>query len=1690
MNRLRNIKQMKLINNFPSGKAKSTYSTMSLSNSTKFSSKFHLQELFEYMDSTYSLSDFAELLEKETGGKFTQLTLRETIDKIYPDISISDKIFLIKHIPLSKVGITPYSPLIFLLYLFKFIQGVIKEKIFSPSLMFYSLADKMQFSHEMTTIDFFETLGLKPEMEIKMEEFYLNYGKKLGLDELENIILFKSIDYDNDGKIKIEDLILVIDSYRNDNLNDKYLTGDISMQNDVNLLKIFLEKNFITLDLIYEKAEYNYMKFADIKSYLINEIYNYKRFAGKEDKNINETIIDNVLTAIQRNQKVFMNDLKNYLGEFIFNREKNINEINDAIKLSEKQKYWINKFIDMINAGKSTPKMIFNLAAKNSEQNVANIIELLRKAMRLFPNGNLSTEEMQQIINSLDINQTGLIEINQYEIIINIIQDIKDEIKTKIENGIKLNGVNSEKIINMWSRGIKSSYYHLLPAKGNYEVLEKINQDIKNNIIFAEQEKENDINANNIKEKSKKKIKNNNFLEQKITGDSGAIYEEIDEKTGKKEKFYTNDKDLAVENVEVLNTYSDEDLLKIALENFNIENIYFSREDLLNHLIKNKIDNKTAEETVKFLDNNENGQISVVNLFKFLLYQLKYKSSKLVLKYLYLKIYKDLKYSSSQIFFKNNRFNPSKIIKIKKLSDFFETFYIDTPLTIKLYDILKYIFQPPILYAHLCQLIDDYKTNSINAKEKSESTFNFVSFDINLFDKELKSIVRNLIEVNDVNNNDKARCKDLSDKIIDMLSDQNEDLTYTLFVDNFAKKLNISSPTQDALFNLLKHTKNKEEKQQLISKKDLITFLESYACENDSYNNILNEKNNEKKETSEENEALSIAHIKNIVKKIEENYPPLKYAFESIPFRTNGLISSSELLNIMNSFYNNGIPKKILNDIIFCIDEEKEGIISFQKLQLFLNNFSEKNNFSPLLEIEIIATKLYAKNIINVLKYFKKSKKIENFDEIKLNNHQKLLKNLCSNSQNMQNLYKYLTNENKKNYYNINNLVDKIEFFLKEKNDELILEQNEQYKKEEEDEEENLGMPDITSVENSLKLINLGPNGFISLAELLLKMKKGYRKSFSEAIDKNKIGYISFPDLVKKLRKIYGTEINLNYKLCAQYLYKAFIIEPKKTKNYVLKKSNQKNINTFLDKQDVYNNFMFAFCNDKFLFENFYNIYCEKKGNNKNKLNLNSLLLFIYSNNPELKSYENNLRYNSDNKKKIDLSNKSAKISEILEKKLTNVREIIEKINFKSSKLQKNFSISEKYIKTILETYFNFNEDDAEELCNYFQFEEGKFNLKKFFEFDHNNSRNIPIIIEDDIIPRIQGHISKSVYKSYKEYKKYLLKNDYLDICELFLTFNKLYNLSLYHCLVIIIGSKDQYLSVDKFFKETNLKNYFPNKELEPALILAIIRLNEFIEENYKNNKNDKLKIFKGFDTNKDGILSEEEFFNALNSIDNLDLNESQKHKLYNFADTNKDGKINAKEFLALIKNIKNYLNEEEEMNAPLPASFNKNMNEIREEKFIPKILEKDISSIKKNYKFNAKKIKNLKKNTFLKSLVNLQLDLIDNYYSFECMENDFLSADKNDEGFIKGKIFKIILQKRIANIDDKIVNLFIKFSEDENDQEKEKKESQNEEEEEEDDSQSNIINNNDFRNKKVNYKIFLNRLANYKIKNIKDINN
>ena len=144
--------------------------------------------------------------------------------------------------------------------------------------------------------------------------------------------------------------------------------------------------------------------------------------------------------------------------------------------------------------------------------------------------------------------------------------------------------------------------------------------------------------------------------------------------------------------------------------------------------------------------------------------------------------------------------------------------------------------------------------------------------------------------------------------------------------------------------------------------------------------------------------------------------------------------------------------------------------------------------------------------------------------------------------------------------------------------------------------------------------------------------------------------------------------------------------------------------------------------------------------------------------------------------------------------------------------------------------------------------------------------------------------------------------------------------------------------------------------------------------------------------------------------------------------------------------------------------------------------MEHDISSIEKNYKYNKNKIKNLKKNTFLSSIVKLQEDLINNYYNEDCMENDFITSDKNKEGYISVNIFKVILQKRLYGVDEEIYNLFIKFEEDDDEQEISNINNS--------DKENSDNNDNNNMNKNINYKRFLNKLATYKIKDIKNEQN
>ena len=134
-----------------------------------------------------------------------------------------------------------------------------------------------------------------------------------------------------------------------------------------------------------------------------------------------------------------------------------------------------------------------------------------------------------------------------------------------------------------------------------------------------------------------------------------------------------------------------------------------------------------------------------------------------------------------------------------------------------------------------------------------------ISFNIDNLDNEMKNVVRNIIDIEDYKDEDSLRCKNLNKKILDMLSDCPEKMNYTQFEDKFGKKLKISSASYNAIFHILKYTSLKT-KQKLISKSDLLMFLQMYCFETDK-SNFMNGFNNNKK-TDEDDEGLSLSTIK------------------------------------------------------------------------------------------------------------------------------------------------------------------------------------------------------------------------------------------------------------------------------------------------------------------------------------------------------------------------------------------------------------------------------------------------------------------------------------------------------------------------------------------------------------------------------------------------------------------------------------------------------------------------------------------------------------------------------------------------------------------------------------------------------------------------------------------------------------
>ena len=344
---------------------KDEYDYINIINRESDKSNIYIQKLItilNVMSIELSLNIFAEKIESETEGKFTFKELYKLINKYYKKITKKEKKDFIKYIPLSTTQINIEKPYISLFSLFNYFSELLNKKIYSPSLIIYEISSKIKNIYKKSTLEFFITNNLEASGEINLEDLTNLFYKKLNIDELSTIIFYKIINYNRKNKIKIEDIILIIDSFRDDNSNNNLNDKD----RNVLYLNILIEKNFINIDKIFKENEGNYINNEEFKKIIMKEL-------NKNNSNdkFNKNDIDDIISIVSRDEKIYKEEFKKNVLEA---KEKLKNK---KIELNITQKYWINKYIDILYSIGITPEAQFRkVIEKNNELDNDNTIEI------------------------------------------------------------------------------------------------------------------------------------------------------------------------------------------------------------------------------------------------------------------------------------------------------------------------------------------------------------------------------------------------------------------------------------------------------------------------------------------------------------------------------------------------------------------------------------------------------------------------------------------------------------------------------------------------------------------------------------------------------------------------------------------------------------------------------------------------------------------------------------------------------------------------------------------------------------------------------------------------------------------------------------------------------------------------------------------------------------------------------------------------------------------------------------------------------------------------------------------------------------------------------------------------------------------------------------------------------------------
>ena len=1007
-------------------------------------SESRITKIFRQMEnSDFNVQTFYESLEKEFGQYCPFSKFKSYLEKFYPEIEKTEIIHFLSKVHLNSQGNVNLT------LLFNAIARSLNKEILSLKLVYYNIAYILGKKKKITTKEFFYKLGFQMETELNVNDFIKNVIPELKMSDYVGITIFKSIDTKNRGVIMVQDLVTVIDSYRNDAV---FRNGE--------------NNNFYGKPSgKYDLSESDFYWLTKLSNRILDE---------------NSTITPKMLfdiCKINNEDQISLDILKRKLNNIVFKNEYKADELNfmiNALNVNKNNKLSFEDFNELLllpkKQNKDNNENIENDMNANNKNDITSNLPMKNNYLA-FNKFKFDKEEQLNPTKAENLNMNNQGGNADFPLFKNLIDKNGENIKSDIFY------INSQLETKLYDKVKKEEEPEVNPqisfppimgteknSQGKLPTLEallkdKLSREIiyKNNQPEKEEEKSLDNTIDNIDKDNDDKIKskNNNLLENSNLA-MNLEKSRLNKRTLPFLKKIQNQDPNLKEFIKELDVFeSGEWSLIDLLEDFSsdYESEFFPTQELYIKL-KDKFHPTISLSKIKCcidnIDKDKDGYFSYLDLINFLNENMNYGSTKLGWKLIAANIVSTLKKSPEDFFNEkfpkkskyDNSTNYQTEISFVHFTKLLITYFkIHPSVSKQMYDDLqKLIYNHKITKGDLIDTVNrqleydqeeknekldtnyksisDLKLMYLNKDNKIKNQDTGISLlDQNYFQEQMKKFI-SLLQKGLV----PSKTDEIKNVFIQNVSSflrLPESLTLYQFRNLFINPLQMDLSLGIGLFQFVKsYNTKKETVLPTISRTNLFNVLTSYLN--------YNIKNFEPK--------LFLFYLENA------NYTSIKNCFEALEYHENG-VTSIELQKILKIFYPT-IPINIIKEVVKNIDEDTKGIVSFKDLNNFLGKSctKEENKFSENLILKHCASIIDNKGL-NTEKFLKKSlglskkKKINGEIMVDEEDHDAYFsKSLGLNYTECKKLAMFLSVTKNKKSYPLSRLVKLINFYRIQKN--------------------------------------------------------------------------------------------------------------------------------------------------------------------------------------------------------------------------------------------------------------------------------------------------------------------------------------------------------------------------------------------------------------------------------------------------------------------------------------------------------------------------------------------------------------------------------------------------------------------------------------------------------------------------------